>query len=343
MTVPVSCTQDGYTLATCRDCDYFYVVEGTVVKAPGHTEPTDFTVTSPATCTTIGTKVKNCTVCGETVATETIPTIDHVYTNYNIDVVEPSIGIGGHKTAECDYGCGNTDTINSNPLEGVLFYITYDNAIKSEYDFVNTGRIAVTIKYTAYNANISSLVLALSFDPSVLTYDGSDANSKFTGFNPNNCDIGFNNERGKVNINAKADTTEGIKEVTLNGDGELCTIYFNVADLAGMNTPLTLSVVDKTQDAGTVAVDKNGNDVAIEVADYTVPTLVRLGDVNKDNVVNDADTVALLQISFANGYLAQADINQDGKVDLNDYLLLKQCALQKITYDEMCVGVETEA
>lgn len=72
------------------------------------------TVTENATCTTAGSCIVNCVVCGTKLSEEELPATGHSFTNY-IDTA--TCTLPGIKTAECDNGCGTSDTVPT-PAKG---------------------------------------------------------------------------------------------------------------------------------------------------------------------------------------------------------------------------------
>lgn len=65
-----------------RECDVCHEKETVTVPATKAHQLTDWEVTVEPTCTTTGTRVKKCTVCGNVVETETIGALGHDFQNY---------------------------------------------------------------------------------------------------------------------------------------------------------------------------------------------------------------------------------------------------------------------
>lgn len=65
-----------------RECDICHEKEILTVPATEAHQLTDWEVTVKPTCTTTGTRVKKCTVCGNVVETETINALGHDFQNY---------------------------------------------------------------------------------------------------------------------------------------------------------------------------------------------------------------------------------------------------------------------
>lgn len=65
-----------------RECDICHEKETVTVPVTEAHQLTDWEVTAKPTCTTTGTRVKKCTVCGNVVETETINALGHDFQNY---------------------------------------------------------------------------------------------------------------------------------------------------------------------------------------------------------------------------------------------------------------------
>ena len=70
--VAPTCTKKGYTSYDCSRCEESYAVD--YVEATGHTSVVEVVV--PATYTSDGTQVKKCTVCGEIIETNILPSLE---------------------------------------------------------------------------------------------------------------------------------------------------------------------------------------------------------------------------------------------------------------------------
>ncbi len=81
VTVPASCTEDGYTVDRCKfdSCDYFDTqsIRSTGETATGHQHANETVV--PPTCTTQGYTVKTCTRCGDEIKYDYVTEKGHKY------------------------------------------------------------------------------------------------------------------------------------------------------------------------------------------------------------------------------------------------------------------------
>ncbi len=104
ITTKPTCTQDGYINRVCLNCGESSVEDGE--KATGHSYGEWETIVK-ATCQQQGVDVRICH-CGASDYRIT-PTVDHSYTNY-VESESAKCEHNAKETAECDYGCGSTDT-----------------------------------------------------------------------------------------------------------------------------------------------------------------------------------------------------------------------------------------
>lgn len=122
-----SCSSAGVETATCSRCDAVdtktipatgaHEYEGGKCKNcglnQGGTACTNHTMTTkpgtPATCTTPGEKVEECSTCGMTIKTP-IPAKGHDWTGEWVQTKDPTCTAKGTKTLTCKNGCGQTQT-----------------------------------------------------------------------------------------------------------------------------------------------------------------------------------------------------------------------------------------
>ena len=97
-TIAPTCTEQGYTLHTCRACgetkkDHF-------VKANGHSFASDGVTVKAPTCTEKGEKRVACTVCGQT-QTVAVPALGHDYSSTPTIDRQPSCTAKGERSYHC--------------------------------------------------------------------------------------------------------------------------------------------------------------------------------------------------------------------------------------------------
>ncbi len=97
-----TCTEQGGTVHTCRDCGYSYITNATPAK--GHSYG-DYVFNNNASCTADGTQTRTCTVCG---AVDTVTAPDTALGHdYKAVVTAPTCTAGGSTTYTCGK-CGDT-------------------------------------------------------------------------------------------------------------------------------------------------------------------------------------------------------------------------------------------
>ena len=156
------CTENGYTSYLCENCGNSYKSNYTI--APGHT-PGEWVVDKNSDCTHGGTKHQVCSVCGETIKTQTIPMAEHEYVD---TVTKPTCTTDGFTTHTCSV-CGDSYTDRVVKAKGHSEKSTVTKATMTKDGKVVTactecGAVSKTSKiYKASTIKLS----ALSY-----TYDG---------------------------------------------------------------------------------------------------------------------------------------------------------------------------
>ncbi len=92
-TTPATCTENGKTVVTCKDCGA--TVSTTVIPATGHNPAT---ATIDPTCTESGAIVEYCKTCNSNLSVTTIPATGH---SYKAVVTPPTCSAGGYTTYTC--------------------------------------------------------------------------------------------------------------------------------------------------------------------------------------------------------------------------------------------------
>ncbi|MDD6094980.1 MAG: phage tail tip lysozyme [Clostridia bacterium] len=110
-----TCTEDGYTVNTCRRCSDTYT--DSIVSAPGHSFSVDVT---PPTCTEDGYSVYTCTVCGYTYTGDPVPTQGH---SYVAETVAPTCTENGYTVHICS-ACGDSYRDSETPATGHSMYLS---------------------------------------------------------------------------------------------------------------------------------------------------------------------------------------------------------------------------
>lgn len=115
-----------------RECDVCHEKETVTVPATKAHQLTDWEVTVEPTCTTTGTRVKKCTVCGNVVKTETIGALGHDFQNY----------VDDNKPACCDQyetgTCTRCNAKNTRKTSGPIRAHKFTRYVLATFD----GRLA---------------------------------------------------------------------------------------------------------------------------------------------------------------------------------------------------------
>ena len=309
--VDATCTEYGYTVKYCKDCGYEKVEKKSEFAPTGHNY--QWVETTPAGIYTEGVETEKC--------------------------------VAGNGSA----GCGDVKgTRPIAPTGGINFTFELDNAIVSGAEYVNGGKIKLTIKYQAANVDLANIAIRLNYDASLLTFvsgdfkcDIVDPATELRIFDVNNAAIGGKTP-GFVYITAK---TTGFGELAadknINGEGVFAEIYFNINKDVVAGSTIDFDVAVDGNSASAV-LKADGTKVAATFGDVAAETTKALADIDIDGVYNNADEVEFLDIAFSNNYVAAADINQDGFIGLDDYSYLFDLLLGNITYAELCAAAQSK-
>ena len=315
-TVEASCEIDGYYVNICEYC--FISYRGDIIRATGH-NPEMVEIKAP-TVFENGFSVYMC-ACGQyfNKSGEKVATMDEAY----IEIIDA--------------------------LGGLEFSFAIDNAIYSGAEYVNGGRIKLTIYYKAANIDLASVAIRLNYNANVLSYVSGDFG----------CDAKDDAGDRIFPIEAAAigGATPGFVVVTANtfgfgqdpvdknlyGDGIFAEVYFNIKNNVAAGSKFDF-VLDTDASLSATHV-RTADKTEVEATFNEVPndaTTKALGDIDIDENIkfNNADELEFLDIAFSNRYLAAADINQDGLIGSDDYQLLRDLLLGTKSYEDMCAAAQ---
>jgi len=310
--VDATCTEYGYTVEYCKDCQYKKVEKKAefAPKNPDHADESKlvWVEKTPATQYTDGLKALTCPDCGYEAKTEVIEA-----------------------------------------LGGIQFSYEIDNAIYSGAEYVNGGKIKLTIKYNAVDVKLASIALRLNYNADVLTFESGDFKCDAVNengeriFEINNAAIG-GATAGFVVVSAKTfGFGEPLVDETLNGTGVLAEIYFNINKDVVAGSTIGFDVATTGLSASQVLKADNTSADYVEFGSVTSETTKALGDVDIDGEYNSADEIELLDIAFSGKYVAEADVNQDGMIGTDDLGYLQDLLLGNIDYAGMCDKAQAPA
>ena len=249
-------------------------------------------------------------------------------------------------------------------------YVDGALSVTNKTHFVNSGLVAVTITANASKFDFSTLFLSYNYDATVLTFVSAEfvPGTEDKGFDVEVTDANkaYNNAvNGIGTVTIGAEHTDGTNLTntewhTIGADGKdagamtVAVLYFYINVNVDKNTQINIATntgsaigacsISKVDEAATdadkknvpvtenVTFAKNASDVLGDAK-----TTALLGDLDGDGKINSNDTNYLLAIFFSDAekYKAEADIDKNGIVDLDDYRALKACATLNETYVDM--------
>lgn len=335
VTVPPTCTEDGYVIQVCYACSIPYTENGVVVRvnsgasATGHKEG-NWTTVRAATATTDGLKQTNCTKCGA-VMTAVIPKgtngdLTFVVTHKNAVVgnaklsdtslVKVTVAVKSNKPVN--------DTTKGTEAWGIGFTMDYDPNV---FEFVGVDSSSVFTSNVNANANVQTA----TWDKVI----GQDADGK---------DIIQKIEYKLSASLSYTATAKGVNNVTVNDkDNAVVTLLFKVvtAETTGINTTFAIKSTDViTKDGATVQVSANSASTTVTLEKFMQLT----GDANI-TLVDVLELVKIMTGDAKNGdaagsnYRDAADLNKDGSIDGQDLELILAYYSKGITYWQL-VGRE---
>lgn len=343
--ISASCISYAYTLCTCTRCGEVWT-EGEIVEVYGPHKMVPSEYVAP-TWTTDGYKTEICSLCGHTSDRTPILAPD-MFFDMSIDNI---------------YGVqdefGGNYTWNSSKK---VYEKTNDMQISM---LANGSFVAVTIYATGSATNFTSIDMSIPFDPDALQFSPAmtEKNNDTLTIDGKEFVVAYNGAFNSVEIfiNAAYAADRKPQNAELTDRTALITLYFQINpdfydNAASVDTYISFGEVS------VLAFDREKNttkdienivlDTAAPVAGYPevnggayVLTVYKLGDLNGDGVVTDADAILVEAMAFDGGYDAQADIDKDGDVDLVDFMYMKQYLIKVINYPQLAakLNVATDA
>ena len=322
--VAPTCEIDGYTVQICQYCNEHDAATAVILKATGH-HPAMVEVKAP-TVLEAGYSVYMC-ACGQYFNKDAEGNDVKVATeNDALIVIIPALG-------------------------GLNFSFDVDNAIYSGAEFVNGGKIKLTIFFAAGNVDLATATIRINYNADVLSY----AHGDFDGKDEKSGAVVFNGEYAAI-----GGATPGFVVVTVNtfafnaqpadanlyGAGTFATVYFNInQDVeAGSTFDFELETESALSPTQVLKADKSQVEATFDAIPDDVATKA-LADVDVDGsatLFDNADELEFLEIAFSGGYLAAADINQDGLIGSDDYELLRKYLIGAISYEDLCAAAQNK-
>lgn len=289
--------------------------------------------------------------CGDT-KTEEIPAIDNANHDFEGAVWEDVPGMENDYTseeAECRK-CNNCDFKEYRPHHDIYFSADIDNAVRPGAAIVNTGKVAVTVKVSAYDkaAQAFTLTFKHSLNMTLESAAWSELANKFGILDVDTQLV--DEDEDEVNdyvlvtvlaMNLFGDVSFGTEEAPAVVDETFVTLYFNVAhDATGEVAVSDIALTQVVTLAGAVDISAfdAGEDVSAPVAmlgdgnTWTEEvdtdedgepddTITHVGDGEIDLI--DLQTLVPLFMNNPDDlYVAQLDFDKDGLNTVNDLTAL---------------------
>ena len=307
-----------------------------------------------ATCQEYGYNAWYCTICKANGVEQnanfkpTNPNHENKELLVWVTTVEAGLYTDGEKKLVCE-SCDYVEKTEVIPAAGgVEFSYEIDNAIVPGAAFVNGGKIKLTIKYKAVDAELANITLRLNYNADVLSFVSGDFQCAATDaenkkiFNVENAKIGGATP-GVIVVSA---TTFGFGQEpvnkALNGEGVLAVVYLDVKQdvKAGSTFDFEVDTTATTSPSQVLKADSTSANVHSFGEISNEATTRALGDIDVDANFTSADELEFLGIAFSEDYNAAADINQDGLIGSDDYQLLRDYLLGTKTYEDMCAAAQ---
>lgn len=312
----------------------------------------------PDTCEGTTYKLSVCDDCGHQVVTG----VGYITVNHKWEVVS---GPAAGEKAKVDKAlttvskckdCGKTKT-EYTTVAGPAMKTEIKN-LTDGGDFVEgTKTVQVVIYLRGDKVAIHNFQAKFTYDKAALTYKSAKIASSIGDGKLNGAV--HNPDAGVINLTAYAnnDAEGNVVDVRLSGEWEaFITIEFSVnaeifkgksaSDFTNGKISYSMGLAPSNAADSALAEEyryfynSKGQAVkcGISGAQNKSIDVYKLGDVNKDGIVNSADFLALQQCILAEAYLAQADLDGDGAVKAKDLSLLQKLVVGSYTTKQLAEG-----
>lgn len=321
--VAATCTEYGYNMILCANCEAKQITE--YYPATGHAKD--------------GTQIKD---------TYVAPT----YTkeggyDYKCTHVDANTG----KT--CNTVCHKTIAIKT----GLNITIDADNAVANGYNLVNGGLVQFTVALETIDMKANSLLTTFKYDGMILEFVDAKVENIFGEGTINDANANVVNvldpadnktviaKNGTLILSSYApNTAEGkVQDVLVTKTVTYAVLTFRInKDAAGKDAKLAATDLELLNIKGEEPV-KPVTDTAPVVETATIS---KLGETNADAAINSVDTLAIRKMITGElvinkktvTYMAEADVDMDGDVDLEDFARLNKYLIGAITYDQLVLN-----
>ncbi len=338
-------------------CDNYMNGDAYNTNVAGRTAPTanedhdTVTETIPATCTTDGCTVVTCSKCGNllsvTVGQKALGhKMEQKDTEKDKDVyVAPTSLTEGRATFVCTHEwtdgkdkngdeikvkCDYTEVRTLPKKSDLKLDISVDNAVVEGAEIVESGKVKVTVSFSAMHAEVWGANFVVGYDASILSFVGADdISDNFIVTGNAQTDVKTENEKNVtyetgevwVLVEAENDAEGNAQNITIEGSEALVDIYFTVVGDAKYNEDDKLVASDLTFTKASAG-DKDSKTVEINKEEKASAAVKYIADVDGNKEVNVNDLSALLKLMRSEKYSAAADLDKDGEITAIDYALL---------------------
>lgn len=309
----------------------------------------------------------SCTVCKQLWITDVVEsnkTKDELHVwDGSIERVNPTWTTDGYRVPKCGL-CGATGEKEIIAAPDLFFKMDIKN-LYGGTTYVNGSYLTATIKVTGSKTDVHSFKLSIPFDTKALAFVG--AQSTTVTVNGVSMIVEANDDNGVVELFIHVENAKDgvLQNVTITDEVDLVTLVFQVNpefyDMDTKNEVNNVTSLDFDADATSILVYKNNAPVAVTYlaydtkveADYLpktsgsayMLTVYKLGDMNTNGYVTDADAVFVEAVVFGKTEVfdARADVNKDGVIDMLDFVAMKQYIVRILNYKEMAAIDATTA
>lgn len=290
-----------------RECVLCGHKETQTISATGHSYGS-WTTTKAATCTVSGTKTRTCSSCGNK-ETQTISATGHQYTTTVIAPTTTSQGYTLHKCSVCGNSYKDTYTDQLKPSNPDAPQIIVENKTAGLGSKVD---VDISLKN---NPGIVGMTLDVKYDSSALKL----VEVKDKGV------LGTNSHKPELRSPYTLSWSNDTSTTNYSVNGTIVTLTFEVSETVPEGQyPISIIYDFDNMDIYNKDIDK----VKFEVVNGIINVTKTLcGDVNNDGKVNNLDRVYITRYlakwdEYQNINLSAADVNLDGNVNNLDKVIL---------------------
>lgn len=273
------CTTTGTKHYYCSKCGYTWPQE--TVAATGHTWK--WVTDQEPTCNETGKKHEECEKCGAKQSENTeIPKLEHVFTNY-VSNNDATCTEDGTKTAQCDHGCGATDTIaDPGSALGHDYVATTEDGVTTytcsrcgdTYSMAAADRFALTLShaYPEWSGGVKTnkiKILTMKGEEKIVTIDTNNQNTPIKGklydvaINDSNVatftELAVNGADAKLSVQVKDFTAYSSGTSVTAGDTiQLAAGAYSNAVSVDANNRMTITTTNPTSGKCLYTLDNDG-------------------------------------------------------------------------------------